>query len=898
MTIQGSVWRKWDLHIHSPATMLNNQFAGTNDNEKWNAYIDALEHLGEYGALGITDYFSIDGYLRTKEFKSQGRLENVAEIFPNIELRILPVTESVKAINIHVITCPTIVPELNEVLFGNLEFTYDGNAHKCTRDGLVRLGRAHSRDTSLEERQAYLIGVQQFKIDYNQLAECFRKSRRLRQLAIIAVANRSGDGNSGIQGSGFEAVRQEIYRLSDVIFSGVPNDREYFLGRGVDDPEQIRSKLGGLKPCVHGCDAHSLDKLGNPDLSRHTWIKADPSFEGLRQILFEPSTRVSIGSTAPPTPIHRIRRVRIDLPDDTQMHWEGSEQPFCLRGHTELAFAPGLTCVIGGRGAGKSTLLNLLHERLASGANSFWKDHQLRTVNGVAISLNEVVAVDFAGDNATVEFISQNEVEALALDPSRLTAAVYSRLQTTDGSGDLAKSTDDLRQAGKASERRIDLLRLRYDLSDKIADIQGRIEGCTQLLTCYSDPDYVIATTKLQGITVTRAELRDAREQLAALVSALSSVIGSREVMVPTSLANEYRDAADKLIVTVRDALTIAIGGVDLSRPGIREVQLDAEAAEARSRIENFLKERGLSPENLSDLASATEQKAGLQQELRKFEQQLMRCNEEFSVLKSPTSLRPTVEALIQQLLATVNNHFEGGPAEAQRIEICYRFDREAAEEAAVQWLIEDISRLMPSSRPRVDHAKNALSRAGDILVTSDVELVTSVKQDETKTGQTLDIYFAKPPRLEVWRVIREKLLADVPTFMRLDILYDGKRLEQTSFGQRCSAVLVVLLSLGNRPIIVDEPEAHLDSALIANFMVDLVKRVKAQRQVIFATHNANFVVNGDAELVHILTPDFNARSEVRSATIEDLTARKFILSLEGGERAFKQREGRYGLDP
>src|SRR2546426_8350677 len=94
---EGSLWRKWDLHIHSPATAMNNQFAGASDQDKWDRYIASLEALGEYGALGITDYFSINGYLRVREFRSHGRLASIGEVFPNVELRILPVTAQEKA---------------------------------------------------------------------------------------------------------------------------------------------------------------------------------------------------------------------------------------------------------------------------------------------------------------------------------------------------------------------------------------------------------------------------------------------------------------------------------------------------------------------------------------------------------------------------------------------------------------------------------------------------------------------------------------------------------------------------------------------------------------------------------------------------------------------------------
>ncbi len=122
---------------------------------------------------------------------------------------------------------------------------------------------------------------------------------------------------------------------------------------------------------------------------------------------------------------------------------------------------------------------------------------------------------------------------------------------------------------------------------------------------------------------------------------------------------------------------------------------------------------------------------------------------------------------------------------------------------------------------------------------------------------------------------------------------YYGKLpLTSCSFGQRCTAVVVTLLMTGVKPLLIDEPEAHLDNRLIAEYLVDLIKEKKNERQIIFATHNANFVVNGDSELIHILEiPKEKVFTEIISTTIEDLSNRKSLLKLEGGEEAFKKRD-------
>ena len=87
-----------------------------------------------------------------------------------------------------------------------------------------------------------------------------------------------------------------------------------------------------------------------------------------------------------------------------------------------------------------------------------------------------------------------------------------------------------------------------------------------------------------------------------------------------------------------------------------------------------------------------------------------------------------------------------------------------------------------------------------------------------------------------------------------------------------------------------------MDSALIADLLVNLIKERKAKRQIIFATHNANFVVNGDAELIHVLELEGTAATTITSTSIENRNHRTQILRLEGGAEAFRHREERYGF--
>ncbi|RUM33199.1 MAG: hypothetical protein DSY33_05190 [Archaeoglobus sp.] len=89
----GSIWRKWDLHVHTPASYQHNfGFSDNEESEKyngniWDKYIDELEKIQDVAVIGITDYFSIEGYKKVLEYRQNGRLQNLDLILPNIEFR-------------------------------------------------------------------------------------------------------------------------------------------------------------------------------------------------------------------------------------------------------------------------------------------------------------------------------------------------------------------------------------------------------------------------------------------------------------------------------------------------------------------------------------------------------------------------------------------------------------------------------------------------------------------------------------------------------------------------------------------------------------------------------------------------------------------------------------------
>lgn len=121
--------------------------------------------------------------------------------------------------------------------------------------------------------------------------------------------------------------------------------------------------------------------------------------------------------------------------------------------------------------------------------------------------------------------------------------------------------------------------------------------------------------------------------------------------------------------------------------------------------------------------------------------------------------------------------------------------------------------------------------------------------------------------------------------------------LENLSTGQKCTAILNLLLLDRDDPLIIDQPEDNLDNAFIAERIVREVREYKTRRQFLFATHNANIPVLGDAELIAVLNYKENKAKIEHIGSIDKLEVSEQASNiLEGGKAAFEMRKRKYGF--
>ncbi|MCF7896644.1 hypothetical protein K9L81_02210 [Candidatus Gracilibacteria bacterium] len=376
---RGSEWRKWDLHIHTKETSKNDQFTSV-DFEAFclTLFKKALEN--KISAIGITDYFSIDNYLKIKEFISKidsntnfedSEKSEIKKIFiiPNVELRMIPVTDRGKLVNIHCLFNPKYVENLENDFFNSIQCTGNGQRYQMNRSGIVKLGA--SMDSSLTtDDTKYQKGVDNFVVSHESLQKLWDENKSFRENTIIAVSNSNSDGASafqkhfdffeGVETGSLDGLRRSIYHLSQVIFSGNPEDKEYFLGNKVDDENIVKIKCGSLKPCIHGSDAHNEDDLFKPDQDRYCWIKADTTFEGLKQIIYEPEDRVFIGEEPPV--LGRVRSNKTKYIHSLTVNNKSGQK--AKKGkwfeNLNIELNSELVAIIGNKGSGKSAISDII----------------------------------------------------------------------------------------------------------------------------------------------------------------------------------------------------------------------------------------------------------------------------------------------------------------------------------------------------------------------------------------------------------------------------------------------------------------------------------------------------------------------------------------------------------
>lgn len=369
---RGAEWRRWDLHVHTPHSHLNNGFG--NDFQVYAKQLIESVCRNNIVAVGLTDYFSLSGYRELRKLLSDSsqleqlvgceKADQVRRVLflPNIELR-SDILMGANRVNYHVLFSNELDPEeIEENFLRELRFVSESapgafdSELSLTEKNLASLGKQLKQQHSkFNDRSDLCVGMMNATISHTDVTKILERTARFRDRYLIVVPADEDLSKISWDGQGHQ-TRKVLLQKAHAIFSSNQKTRNFFLGRYHSTVEAYLEEFKARRPCFHGSDAHCYDKLFEPDEKRYCWIKADASFAGLRQTLVEPEHRVFIGERPPIHDDLNLRKTktidRVVIAPVDGVH----DASF----NSTIELNHQLVAIIGNKGSGKSALADII----------------------------------------------------------------------------------------------------------------------------------------------------------------------------------------------------------------------------------------------------------------------------------------------------------------------------------------------------------------------------------------------------------------------------------------------------------------------------------------------------------------------------------------------------------
>ena len=942
---RGSEWNKWDLHVHTKYTNKNDQFtSATFDDFCIEFFKRAVEK--NIKVIGITDYFSIENYLKIKEFLTRideiEVLEQIKEeikkiyLIPNIELRMLPSTDSGKLINIHCLFNPDYIDNLEDDFFSTLEF----NGYKMTKTGLIRLGKNMKPDVSNDDL-AYEVGINNFVISPDILESLFKKNNNLRKNTITVVSNNSTDGASGLRkhyelfendnASSLDGVRKKVYHLSDMIFSSRKGDIDYFLGNKGDSKELVIQKCGSMKPCIHGCDAHSENKLFEPDLSRYCWIKAIPTFEGLKQVLYEPD-RVKIQEDKPDKKIGYEVIKSIKILNTNNVFTQN-----------EIYFNSNLNSIIGGKSSGKSLLLYLLAKTVLSSEKFDEISKYKNFVNydelpkGIECEVlwedGTVTKLSSHENKRHIEYIPQLFLNNIAEDKKNelfnqtINDLLYKK-NGYKGAIDLIYKSIDEKKISLTSEiekyftNESELTRLEIELTtlgDKnaietlIYSFYKELEELKSKSSLTEDDENIMKAIN-ESITLKQNE-KILLEKEIILNNSINKVTNELGSKIERFIIDEFNlididERHKEILKTYYENLSKniiqSIDSFKESNPLTNDALLDKIKLKDEE-IEPLIK--SLEPYNnkISDQKKYLSIEKQLKDEQLKLDTILLK-EKEINNQKSKLDIKKFID-IYKELLEIYNTITS----------LNEPYKKIGNDLELITYIDFNLSKFYDNFSYFVTKNQSMDKIFNDGIFDVDSNYLYKKENHIENIGEVLNKIFSGNVKFNKSKTLKEmtkSLLDD-----NFDITYDLKQgddlLNHMSPGKKGIVLFQLFLEVSSSkvPILIDQPEDNLDNRTVYNTLNEFIKTKKIDRQIIMVSHNSNLVVSTDSENIIVANqngqnssyPRFEyingALEETKKKDFSELNElkkqgiREHVCEiLEGGVEAFKKREEKYNI--
>ncbi|GAA8740529.1 hypothetical protein oki416_09470 [Helicobacter pylori] len=649
---KGSSWHKWDLHVHTPYTHLNKAYQCSED--------EFIQKLcgSEIDCIGLTNYFKFD----EKEFDLKEKIEKEGiKVFYNLEVRLDYKNNRNEFLDFHIIFSDKVTQQEIDNFLRNAD---------------ANVGGTEKRLADLKEND-----FNKAVVNFDQLLECLEKeSLKLRGKYLLGFLSR-GHGS-------IECEFLEKGGRNETIYQKIIN-KSHFLIHSSNNQENLKKDrefwLGYNKPLLQSSDAHKEEQIGK----KYTWIKAEKTFEGLKQIIYEPETRVSIDEEKPQDPLYKIDSVGLNFDEEVKTTNEQDDTPFCYAGFNEtLFFSPNFTCVIGGRGSGKSTLLQLIASAIKN--KSFVKGLKHETIQKYIEIQPDIDIMD------SVEYLAQNEVEEFATNVSKFTEAIFNRIDSKSG-GKLKELEKQIKESIEKFDEQIAYWQEKNKLEEQLKESEKIRKKYQSIVDAFTDKDYLDKKAKLQAKYQSLIDLKQSKEGFWTFIKELKRVVNfdSKENM-------EEKNNYDKVYNQLKQDICKKIEEIDTNRENgcfnsedekIRTLGAEHEALS--QEIREFLKEKGVSDESIGDIRNANDHLAKIKMDINDLKHEIKEnANkiENFSYEDMDKNIEEFKDQ-INEKLSKINSAFEEiskNHKEVKPITIEYRLNEDIFEE-----VFEDFDKLV-----------------------------------------------------------------------------------------------------------------------------------------------------------------------------------------------------------
>jgi DNA repair exonuclease SbcCD ATPase subunit len=598
----------------------------------------------------------------------------------------------------------------------------------------------------------------------------------------------------------------------------------------------------------------------------------------------------------------------------------------------------GLTCIIGPRGSGKSTLAEALRfavrgtssapkhcvdliqanlaggalvtiTALAEGSNRYTIKRSLKHQPVLLASEGRPIdTVDLdRGTFLPLDAYSSLEIEAIAdevlgqarrnlLDELRSEQMRTIHLSLAESTRALDANADRVR----AAQRTIQSL---TEQIEELGDVRARLSA---LAPSDREPtaDFVRVSRQQQFNQREIAKLDVADRELKTLSQTLDQLRTEAQHVFKARLVEEQSANAD-ILRRYDNLLAASLGTVEghVSAIGDQIRRAQTAVAEARQSIAPAQASHASELARLTALNQAASEhareRATLEQQVAKLqgleEQRLELKAELNTLLERRKSLKGT-HILTRDQIATL------------REEVASELQHEAGEQVRIR-IMRNADHLA-YQQMLVDGLRGARVRSHDEIITKLMQLrpeqlAQLIQTNDFDSFEELTGFGIERSRkiMDAFRESVDPLALEVIAIedrvgIELNVSSAGppkfRDASDLSRGQKCTALLPILLARRDSPLIIDQPEDNLDNHFIFETVVNAVQRLKTRRQMIFITHNANIPVLAEADLVLVMNSDGRVGFVEKSGTVDECRE-QIIDLLEGGREAFELRSKRYG---